>query len=237
MPGTQIATNPYAPDLRTGGDVEVLGGAKLRFTGKSLCPELNAAVSPLSHLGLMGSYRRDYKTAFHSLSGHDWNPNPYFNQELWEVGAGYYTPIDSQTCWLGIYSGYTQGWTERRDDYLFSYRKWNDDLDVTFHRFWVQAQVFHPIVGERQSAIGFVARFSLHTIDGIQSPRNLVLAQDYTAANYGLVDVSFLLQTSWKFLKLQLQTGISMPTDAVLGKTMNLLFGLNVGVHRPHRQR
>lgn len=231
--GTYVATHPYAPDLRQAGDAEIAGGAKLRFIGEIICPEVDVGFSPISHLGIMGSYRRDFKSTFSAGSGRQGSRQPYFGQELWEIGIGSYFKQDGDL--FGFYGGYSNGWASRRDDYIdMPYRKWNDDLDLKFHRFWLQLQAFFPVT--RGVHLGFVGRGSLHRFDEVSSPQNMPLEQDLTAQNYGLADAAVLIQVNGKYTQVLIHTGLSMPTHKELSEHAHLLFGIQLGLHRPRRQ-
>lgn len=206
-----VATSNYAPNLRRVGDYEISAGAKIRLTPLLPAPEINVAFSPLPHIGILGSYRQDFKSRYPDYKDYEVPTEPYLRQTLGEIGIGYYY-IHKARYGFALYGGYTSGSLQRRDDVLPpSSKRWASDLNIRFHRYWLMAYTT-LLRGEVQHVEGgFGVKVSRQIFDEYRAVDGFPVLDAGVGQGFNSLEPFLFGRIGKEAHQLHLQAGIAYP--------------------------
>ena len=214
-PKIYLPERANAPMLREAGDVKLTSSLKIQNNSNApktvLSPSLDFAVSPVTGLGLIASYR---KTNRYADEDEDYD-NTYGSQDSvryegsrWEFGAGYYMPFGGKGL-FEIYGGGAVGSMDRRN-----LEKGPGIIGNYNSKYY---QIF------LQPSIGFYAKevfdmcggvkFNIHKYSSFTSD-NIGFRREFTDPRVDIEDPTFVLvgpfmnlNVGYKYAKFNMQFG------------------------------
>ncbi len=200
-----VATSNYAPNLRRAGDYEVSAGTKSRIIPPLPGLELNAAFSPLPHIGILASYRRDFRTRYLG--------NISLEQELGEIGIGSYQTLKKQFG-FALYGGYSAGALQRRvGNEALPNKQWTDDLNIRFHRYWLMAYATLLQGAAQNVELGLGMKVSRQVFDQYSSANGLPTQVDYVGQGFNSVEPFLYGRIGEQAHQFHVQMGVSFPQN------------------------
>jgi hypothetical protein len=188
---------------------------------------IDAAFSPVNHLGLIASYRSINKRRIDEDFG-SYFVDQYggtFNGHRWDVGAGYFSSFGKGRAEL--YGGVGFGTLSRRGSTTKE-----RDYDTKYNRQFLQGGIG---TGNDVFLIGGGFRFALMQFRDFSSPttpdlryRILGPVRDVQDVNFAFMEPYVNMEVGWKVIKFNMQVGTSvqMTGDKIAG---NAPFFMSLG--------
>jgi hypothetical protein len=183
----------------------------------SISPALDLAYSPITHLGIIASYRsvnsryidEDFSSSHTSLYNND-VMGGMFKGKRFELGAGYYMQVANRG-FFEVYGGYGQGDISRRGRYNTQF-----NFSSKYHRFFLQ-----PAIGFRTNNVSLSGgiRFAMnkyYSFSAADTSLSYDIVQgdvngEVTKINFTLLEPFVNFEVGYRFIKFNVQVGASTP--------------------------